>query len=136
MAESVFHIRLVDTILAYVKSIVRPDLHYIIRCDMPGYERPIKEILGAIPDVYFWHNDHLIIGEAKTFDDFERPHSKAQYLSYMHACQVFYGKACLIICVPWQIVLTAKNYFKRLTKNIDKSFDIVILNEIGGVLKV
>lgn len=131
MSESRNHVELVVAVVEYIKTIVEPDLHAIIQYDSADSSRPTRVIGNYIPDVYFWHADQLIIGEAKTMNDFDRQHSRDQYDAYINECKNFFGHATLIISVPWQMVSTAKNYFRRLKKDIDANIPIIIINELG-----
>lgn len=131
MSESRNHVELVVVAVEYIKTIVEPDLHAIIQYDSADSPRPTRVIGNYIPDVYFWHADRLIIGEAKTINDFDRPHSQDQYNAYIKECECFTGHATLVISVPWQMVVTAKNYFRRLKKNLGASIPIIIINELG-----
>lgn len=131
MSESRTHVELVAVAVNYIKTIVSPDLQAIIQCDSADSPRPSKVIGNYIPDVYFWHSDQLIIGEAKTINDFERPHSRDQYNAYIKECKSFFGHATLVISVPWQMVATAKNYFRRLKKDFDTDMPIIVINELG-----
>lgn len=131
MSESRNHVELVAIAVQYIKTIVEPDLHAIIQYDSPDSARPTKVIGNYIPDVYYWHNDQLIIGEAKTINDFDRTHSRDQYDAYIKECKNFFGKSTLVVSVPWQIVATAKNYFRRLKKVFDADIQIIIINELG-----
>lgn len=131
MSESRSHVELVAVAVEYIKTIVEPELHAIIQYDSANSSRPTKVIGNYIPDVYFWHADRLIIGEAKTINDFDRPHSREQYCSYMKECRNFWGDATLVVSVPWQMVATAKNYFRRLKKEFETDIPIIIINELG-----
>lgn len=131
MSESRTHVELVAVAVNYIKTIVSPDLQAIIQYDSADSSRPSKVIGNYIPDVYFWHSDQLIIGEAKTINDFERPHSRDQYNAYIKECKRFFGHATLVISVPWQMVATAKNYFRRLKKDFDTDMPIIVINELG-----
>ena len=131
MSESRNHIELVAVAVKYIKTIVAPELHAIIQYDSADSSRPTRVIGNFIPDVYFWHNDQLIIGEAKTINDFDRPHSIDQYEAYIKECRNFYGHSTLVISVPWQVVATAKNYFRRLKKEFATDIPIIIINELG-----
>lgn len=131
MSESRNHIELVAVAVKYIKTIVAPELHAIIQYDSADSSRPTRVIGNFIPDVYFWHNDQLIIGEAKTINDFDRPHSLDQYEAYIKECKSFYGHSTLVISVPWQVVATAKNYFRRLKKEFATDIPIIIINELG-----
>lgn len=136
MSESRGHVDLVAIIVKYIKTLVAPDLHAIIQYDSADSPRPTKVIGNFIPDVYFWHADQLIIGEAKTYRDFDRPHSRAQYDSYIEECKSFWGDATLVVSIPWDLVATAKNYFRRLKKNVGANIPIIIVNEFGGHFEV
>lgn len=131
MSESRNHVELVAIAVKYIKTIVAPDLHAIIQYDSADSSRPAKVIGSFIPDVYYWHADHLIIGEAKTINDFDRPHSRDQYDAYIKECKNFFGHSILVVSVPWQMVATAKNYFRRLKKEHAADMKIVIINELG-----
>lgn len=131
MSESRSHIKLVAVAFNYIKSIVPENTVSLIQADSADLPRPSKVVGGFIPDVFFWDRDLLIIGEAKTINDFERNHSKDQYQAYIVECLSFHGKAILVISVPWQLVSTAKNYFCRLKSRMLCNIEIVILNEIG-----
>ena len=131
MSESRNHVELVAVAVEYIKTIVAPDLHAIIQYDSADSSRPIKVIGNFIPDVYYWHADHLIIGEAKTINDFDRPHSRDQYDAYIKECKNFFGRSTLVVSVPWQMVATAKNYFRRMKKRHATDTQIIIINELG-----
>ena len=130
MAESQNHMDLVKNVQKYVESIVPDDMHGLIQCDSPTAYRPPKVIGGFIPDVFFWYNDLLIIGEAKTLNDFDNRHCKAQLEAYYKECAKFYGEAILVISVPWQLVFSVKNYFKNLKRLYPSNFSIVVINEL------
>ena len=136
MSESREHVELVLVAVEYVKKILPSELHAIIQYDSADSHRPTKVIGNYIPDVYFWQAGKLIIGEAKTINDFGRPHSKDQYHAYIKECKSFHGKALLIISVPWQIVATAKNYFRRLKKEFNTDIPIIIINELGRYFEI
>ena len=136
MSESRGHIELVSGVVDYIKTIIAPDLHAMIQYDSVDTSRPTKVIGNYVPDVYFWHANQLIIGEAKTIKDFDRPHSRAQYAAYIKECGNFFGQAQLVIGVPWQLVATAKNYFRRLKKDWGASLSIIIINELGKPFEI
>ncbi len=136
MAESKSHIDLVAVAIKYTKTLVSSELYAMIQCDSADFTRPTKAIENFIPDVYFWHDKHLIIGEAKTLEDFERPHSRKQFEAYIKECKNFYGEATLIISVPWQLVATAKNYFRRLKRELQSDSTVIVLDETGRPFKL
>lgn len=129
--ESQAHIDLVNRIITYAKKLIPESEHILIQCDSAGSNGEIRVIGNYVPDVYYRCKDYLLIGEAKTADDFERKHSKEQYESYLYECQLFQGESRLVIAVPWQLTITAKNYFKRIKKSNYVMCEIVIINELG-----
>lgn len=135
MSESRSHIELVKVAYQYITNLVPDEKRCLIQIDSADSMRP-KEIRGgSIPDVQFWDESLYVIGEAKTLNDFEREHSREQYIAYINECKDFQGKSMLVVAVPWQLVITAKNYFRRL-KCVNENFRIVILNELGGSFEV
>lgn len=131
MSESRKHVELVAVAVKYIETIVAPEFHAIIQYDSADSSRPTKVIDNFIPDIYYWHANHLIIGEAKTINDFDRPHSHAQYNAYIKECDNFFGHSTLVISIPWQLVATAKNYFRCLKKEYATNVPIIIINELG-----
>lgn len=136
MSESRDHIDLVAITVEYIKTIIEPNMYAFVQYDSADSKRPTKIIGNYIPDVFFWHKNLLIIGEAKTAKDFERKHSKDQYLAYMSECMKFYGKAILVISVPWQLVPTTKNYFRRMKKDMHANVQVVVVNDIGRAFEI
>ena len=82
MSESREHADLVRCIYSYVKSIVPESLHCLIELDTIDTKKP-PCVGGYIPDVYYHWMGHLIIGEAKTINDFSRTHSYQQFAAYI-----------------------------------------------------
>lgn len=83
MTESKEHHDLIDVILEYVDAHfpgIEKGLFYI---DRPGYERPRALSEGMIPDFYYENSGYMIIGEAKTRDDIDNPHTEKQFESYL-----------------------------------------------------
>lgn len=136
MGESRGHIELVAIAVNYIKTMVDQNYQSIIQYDSADSQRPTKVIGNFIPDAYFWHDEQLIIGEAKTIHDFDRPHSREQYDAYLMECASFYGSATLVISVPWQLVATAKNYFRRRKKQLGVEVPVIIVNEMGKDYKI
>lgn len=132
MSESQNHIELVNITLKYIIKKIPGNCESLIECDSANMPKPEKIIGGFIPDVFFLYRDLLIIGEAKTESDFERRHSKNQYVAYINECCKFNGKAILVVAVPWNMIFTAKNHFRRLKATIGFSGDVIILNNLGG----
>lgn len=136
MTESLEHSNLVRMIVSYIKSDLDLNLcQPLIEVDLQEQVKP-NPILGYIPDVYYAYHDTLIIGEAKTADDFNRKHSKKQFEAYLQYCNESKGLSLLFIAIPWQLKPMAKNYFIRLKKEYGYSCKILILTTMGGVDEV
>lgn len=131
MSESREHAELVKIAVEYVKTLVPCEMRSLIQCDSADTFRPTMIEGKFIPDVYFWNKDLLILGEAKTITDFDRKHSQDQFKSYLEECEKFWGKSILVISLPWQLMLTAKNYFRRLKMEQHFKTPVIILNELG-----
>lgn len=129
--ESQAHIELVNIAVEYIKTIVPPEYHAFISIDTAGNNSAVKVIGNYIPDVYYCYHNQLVIGEAKTLNDFDKLHSKKQFIAYMNEFLAFQGETTLVVSVPWQIVFTAKNFFKRLRREMQVDANVVILNEIN-----
>ncbi len=134
--ESKAHIDLVNRVLIYVKERIPESSYELIHCDSNGRNSEVRVMGNFVPDIYYTDGDVLIIGEAKTLDDFERKHSRDQFDAYIKECQIFSGTSMLIVAVPWQLMITAKNYFKRLKQRESWSFDVVIINDMGKVMEL
>lgn len=132
MSESRYHIELVKIVYEYVKTIVPYDKQALIEVDSVDSLRPTSVDGKFIPDVQYWSEDIYIIGEAKTIKDFDREHSKLQYSAYFEETQKFCGKSIIVIAVPWQLILSAKNLFRRLKRQKGYSATVVVLDEMGG----
>lgn len=136
MGESQKHIDLVKTAVDYIKEIVPVKTTGLIAYDSPDSDNQTPKIGDYIPDVYYWHDDIMIVGEAKTINDFENKHSFAQFDTYMNACTDFFGKATLVICVPWELGATAKNHFRRLKRIKNSDVTVVVINDVGWIEKI
>lgn len=133
MSESLNHIELVKRVLSFVKTVVDPSLSSLIEIDDSTSDKPSRVIGNFIPDVFFSYQNRLIIGEAKTQDDFERKHSQEQFFAYMKECLSYGENGMIVVAVPWKIVNTAKNFFRREKKKIALMAKIVVLDDIGSI---
>lgn len=133
MPESYKHMKLVDIIVARTQELVpEPNWPLIAIDSHTSYNLPKKTSGGFKPDVLYISEGMLIIGEAKTSNDIETPHSKSQYLSYIKECDAFAGQAFLIIAVPWTEKISIANLIKRMIQQEDtKYFNLVILDDIS-----
>ena len=131
MSESLEHQNFVKRIVEYVETIVPDEYKDRIRADLPEFEKPTLAYDSFIPDVLYSYDGYLIIGEAKTYDDYNREHSRRQYEAYVKECINFSGKSTIVIAVPWQLYITAKNHFMQLKRKYNAEFSIVVISENG-----
>ncbi len=134
--ESQAHIDLVKRVFEYSKRIVPKNTTDLIQVDSDGKHCGFRTSNNYIPDIFYEFDGLMIIGEAKTLDDFERKHSFSQYEDYIETCKYYSGKSVLVIGVPWQLVVKAKNYFKLIKRRERVEIDVVIVNELGKEYKV
>lgn len=134
--ESQAHIDLVNIALQYVKKTIPAENYDLIQLDSAGNSSAMKIIGNYVPDIYYNYGGKLIIGEAKTINDFERTHSKNQFDAYINECGLFRGETLIIVSVPWQLVSTAKNYFRRIKSNKNVQTRFIVINEIGRCFEV
>lgn len=131
MSESLEHQNYVRRIVEYVSRLVPSEYIDRIKADLPEYEKPALAYDSYIPDVTYSYNGLLIVGEAKTLDDFNREHSRRQYEAYVKECKNYPGESKIVIAVPWQLYITAKNHFLHLKRKQEVEVSIVILSENG-----
>ncbi|MBR2396981.1 MAG: hypothetical protein IKB00_10315 [Bacteroidaceae bacterium] len=132
MAESAEHMKYVSLIKEYAKSLLPSQEHIHMIADTPfERETPPHVENNYRPDFYYCHNFQLIIGEAKTDDDFNRQHSLDQYLSYLQECQRFLGDSTLILSGSWRISASFANLIRNLQRQNDIKVHVVIINELG-----
>jgi hypothetical protein len=133
MSESAQHLQLVNLLISKVKKMVPKDHWCIICSDSFGAVcLPPQTEEGYRPDVYYYFEELLIIGEAKTSDDVERIHSRAQYEAYIKKCSIFKGMAWFFVAVPWTERATAFNILQKLRKKYPGNYKICVYEGIGG----
>ncbi|WP_455579137.1 hypothetical protein [Faecalibacillus intestinalis] len=90
---------------------------------------------GFRPDLYYEFNSLLIIGEAKTKNDYLTKHSLNQYNKYIHYCSRYWGDAFFIICCPWGCTADMNIIIKKINNKYKNKVNIIILDEISGEIK-
>ena len=131
MSESLEHQKYVKRIVEYVRHIVPSETYDKICADLPDYVKPSLAYDSYIPDVLYSYKGTLIVGEAKTYDDYNREHSRKQYEAYIRECKNYPGDSIVVIAVPWQLFVTAKNHFVLLKRKYDVDTKIVVISENG-----
>lgn len=128
MGESTAHVNLVIQLVEWIAdNFFDGDKGYIF-CDLPENTSMKKPPLVGdfIPDAYacIKNSDHLIIGEAKTSNDFLRQHTVDQIEAFLNECLKF-QKSTLIFAVPWDMVRFATTTIKRIQFNI-KAYEVKV----------
>lgn len=132
MSESLTHNELVHKIVKYVSTMCPDEYREQIKADLPEFQKPNMTYNDFVPDVMYCCKGKLIIGEAKTTDDFNAEHSFKQFESYMKECKNYPHDSYIIIGVPWEIFITAKNHFKLLKRKYDSDVNVVVLATDGS----
>lgn len=120
MAESSTHMNLVRHIVDYISGMpcVMPDL---IESDLPEYSsRTTQSLNQYYPDVYYCDNSSIIIGEAKTDNDINNPHTMSQLDAYIAHLSIFKLRRYLILSGSFFAFPELKNLIirKRSKENI------------------
>ena len=129
--ESAEHIGLVGIARRYVENRVGVQNANLILVDSSGESVGERVVDNYVPDVYYKDSKCMILGEAKTFSDFDRPHSKRQFDAFIKELCMFSGEKVLVVSVPWQLFFAAKNYFKVKKRKEGYDICIVVLNDCG-----
>ena len=68
-----------------------------------------------MPDAYVLLNEQgrVAIGEAKTMNDLENPHTEAQVKAFLKRCAVAEGST-LVLIVPWPIERLARSILRHI----------------------
>lgn len=134
MAESITHIRLVEEMVHWIaKAYLNGDKGFLL-IDHPDFSSGNKppKINGYVPDVFTAKtpSNLIIIGEAKTIYDVERPHSEEQIKAFLKYC-MNYEKSVFVVAAPWQMSRFVKTFIKRLQDQTGSS--MVRVNVIEGL---
>ena len=135
MGESSIHKHFIDRIYTYILKII-PNNHsklIYMDCDKNLLVNEIPPIInGFRPDLYYEFNSLLIIGEAKTKNDYSTKHSINQYKEYIKYCNNYDGKSYLVLCCPWKCVADLKCIVKKIEQNYEQNINIIFLDELNG----
>lgn len=131
MSESLTHHNYVVKIYEKVKDMIPQSDLCFLSADLFECKKPNLVYGNFIPDVMFCHNKLLIIGEAKTLDDYKKEHSYQQYETYMKECSQFPGESYFIICIPWSLFISAQKHFKLLKNKYNVATKVIVLADNG-----
>jgi len=114
MAESALHIEIVRQMYNWVRDGIFSGDDGSIFVSLPEasvHTKPPNLLFGYQPDLYAidHKNNLLVVGEAKTIRDIDRPHSIEQYKSYLNTCLQHDGPSYLVFAVPifWKARMVA-----------------------------
>ena len=122
MAESLLHMNYVRHIADYTERTFPNLIDSWLYIDLPeSSKHPSATIGGHIPDMYYKDKHVIIIGEAKTENDIDNEHTKAQLKSYIDEVSMFQGERHIIYCSGMLSFSQIKNMILRLKRhdNID-----------------
>lgn len=110
MAESEYHIRLVEALAGWISGEFLKGDTGCLFVDSPSSPAECKppNINGFIPDVYIPYDfaKVLVIGEAKTSGDLETSHTQKQIEVFLTKC-AYYEGSTFVLAVPWDMVRLA-----------------------------
>ena len=135
MAEGAEHKDNVKKLYNYICGIVPSGNLRLIIVDNEGFSNPNPIFEGVIPDVSYYHKDVMILGEAKSMKDFDRPHSLRQYKAYVETCESFDGESTFILLVHWDTFLSAQKIIRRMLPENYKG-EYIIISSNGKVAKL
>jgi hypothetical protein len=130
--ESEQHMKLVRTIREWIEINYRSEKSLFVWSDLPesqNFSKPLS-IEGFIPDIYaktISSQSRIIIGEAKTSRDLDRPHTEQQLIAYLKYCSL-QEYSYFILAVPWDYVRYARSLLNDLIlKNSFYKVETIIL---------
>lgn len=117
MPESEEHSNLVSILRSYIadrfcegqgERVLTDSVSSESRTRPPSFE-------GYVPDAYVLLNEQgrVVIGEAKSMRDLEKPHTDAQITAFLRRCGMAEGSA-FILAVPWPLERLAKSLLTNL----------------------
>ena len=135
MAESQAHIDLTIILHQYINQILKIDAGYIL-IDSPesciGNKPPIIEDFR--PDIYAKTKDILVIGDAKTYGDWDKKHSRNQYLAYITECINFKYQSILLLAVPWRLERSVRSRLKHMFPfENHPNIELIVISELWGM---
>ena len=134
MAESQLHRNYVASIVEWIHTRRNPNSNLIILTD-DGTGRPQskpQKINGYFPDVFAKApgSSEVIIGEAKTANDLERPHTERQIAAFLTYIEVV-GGGTLVVAVPWFRAVSARELINdHMTSILTTACEVVIVEQL------
>ena len=122
MAESKAHMDFVRKIVSYMETSISVCDKAFIQAELPEfYSRTPRVIGGYYPDVYHKNTRSIIIGEAKTDNDIENPHTEAQLNCYIEEARCYDVERHIVLCSSVFSFALLKNMIlrKKRRENLD-----------------
>jgi hypothetical protein len=135
VSESRTHAILVTAIVSWVHETCcqAPGIVRVDSADTAIGTRP-PAIISYVPDVYISNAGgyDVIVGEAKTARDLERPHSQAQFAAFLSWCGR-HSDSLLVVAVPWYMTRAARNLIRHLQQRTNtQRVRTIVLDRLGG----
>lgn len=110
MGETEIHLELVRRLVDYAEWRLRGYAAVAVFADLPSTPRRDKpqRVGGFVPDVYASDvpTTFSLIGEAKTIQDLETPHTALQLAAFFRHVALCGG--ALVVAIPWAAIATAR----------------------------
>jgi len=129
MSDSPQHLALVNSILSLVRKDF-PPTKFVVLSDLPGSVDKPPRINGFVPDVFAEDAPHtaVVIGEAKTVQDLQTPHSRLQiaaFLRFLAAQQ----NGVFVLAVPWPAIATARKIVELELNELEPQHIRVVISD-------
>lgn len=135
MGESTLHKEYINVIYYRTLKIIPENHSRLILMD--GNEnllfKEVPPIIGGFrPDLFYEFDSIMVIGEAKTKNDYATKHSINQYKEYIKCCSMYNGESYLILCCPWTCTLDLKNIINKIKRDSKYKIKVIYMDEISG----
>ncbi len=115
MAEGPEHKEFVKKMYEFICSLIPKDNVKFIVVDNEGIASPEPIFYGVIPDISYNFKDVMVLGEAKSKKDFDRPHSLRQYKAYIETCENnSNAHSIFVLYVHWDAFLSAQTILRKM----------------------
>lgn len=133
MPESEEHLDLVTLLHSYIANRFCEGHGERVYTDSVGSESRTRPppIEGYVPDAYVLLNEQgrVVIGEAKSMRDLEKPRTEAQVRAFLRRCGKAEGSA-FILAVPWPLEILARSLLTTFRAREELPYvETVVLSE-------
>lgn len=135
MAEGTQHRSYVKQLYNFIINLVPSKNKGLIIVDNEGFSHPIPIFDSVIPDISYYFGNEMILGEAKSMNDYDRPHSIRQYRAYVSTCEAFEGNATFILYLHWDTFLNAQKLIRKMLPKPHKA-EYIIVSSNGKVARL